>query len=130
NCSAPNLEVLAKNNFELTGLTGNHETPFDLILTTVHRNPYNCIRAALTLHQQGVDISQPDSDGNTILHLVAARTSKNFVQQLIEAGVNPRIKNSQGQTASMAAKAYYKKHNYSLNHPVIQYLEEQENLLQ
>jgi ankyrin repeat protein len=130
NCNAPNLEVLAKNHFELTGLTGNHETPFDLILASAERNPYSCIQTALTLKKYGVDISQTDSEGNTILHLVAARTSKIFVQQLIEAGVNPGIKNSQGQTAGMAAKAYYQEHKYSLDHPVIRYLEEQENVQQ
>lgn len=126
-CIAPSLQVLAANKLDLTSLTDDHKSPFDLILTAAERNPYNCIQTALILKEYGVDISQQDSDGNTILHLVAAGTSKHNLQLLIEAGVNPKIKNTQGLTAGMVAKAYYQKYHYSLDHPVLQYLEEQEN---
>jgi hypothetical protein len=125
-CGAPNLEVLAKNNVDLTALSQNQETPYELMLKNFKRNPYNCIQTALVFHKYGIDITQQDEDGNTLLHVAASRTSKHFLQQLVKAGLDPKIKNNKGQTASMVAKESYQKKKYSTDHPAIRYLEELE----
>ncbi|MGD8784820.1 MAG: hypothetical protein PVF28_04920 [Thioalkalispiraceae bacterium] len=77
-----------------------------------------------------MDITQQDVEGNTLLHLVAPRTAKHFVQLLIEAGINPLSRNKQGLTALAVVKQHYQENNYSQKHPVISNLEEQERIQQ
>jgi len=127
-CSEASMNILVEYLNDLSVVSKNNDTPFDLLLANATRNPHNCIGTALVLKDHGVDITQQDADGNTLLHLTAVNTSKYYVQRLIEAGLSARIKNKQGLTASMVAKQHFEKNKYSHDHPLIEYLEQQEKI--
>jgi len=127
-CHQQNMEILATYASDLTLPSGNHETPFDLLMAGLERNPYNCVGTALVLQKHSVNISERDNDGNNILHKSAPRTNLDFVRQLVEkAGLDVNIKNNDGFTARELVIQHYEKNKYSTNHPVIVYLSEQES---
>lgn len=126
-CHQENMKILAEYASDLTVRSEKHDTPFDLVMKGVERNPNNCVLTALVLQQHGVDIKQQDSNGNTLLHKVAPRASLNVVRLLVEAGFDVNIKNNDGFTARILAVQEYEKNNYSTDHPVHKYLAELEN---
>jgi len=78
----------------------------DILLNLYGRNIFNCSFGIILHHYRRYRISldEQDANGNTALHTAANLGHELIVQQLLNAGADPTIKNTAGQTSQQIAE--------------------------